>query len=173
MLPLRTFAGVRPTGRLRSSKLIEPTFDCDVLLVPGDPSYPHVAEHRFARVGETIEGLEVGIVSVDQGEVRWLSLEDAGEGFYLGQVDWVPNADELLVETLSRFRDRRQVLVGKDRWQSKTDTTMNEAWAVGSHGINSGADWIRSGEAFIFISEKEGWRQAYVCSRSTGPLSQN
>ena len=58
------------------------------VLVPSDPSYPGVAEHRFARVGGTIEGLEVGIVNVDRKEVQWVSIETADEGFYLGQVDW-------------------------------------------------------------------------------------
>jgi len=144
----------RTDGRLRS------------VLVPGDPSYPGVDEHRFARVGGTIEGLEVGIVSVDQGEVHWVSIETADEGFYLGQVAWVPNSDQLLVETLSRFRDKREFwLATTDRKAKRIYREANEAWAVGSHGINSGAQWIRDGEAFIFISEKEGWRQAYDCSR--------
>ncbi|MGI9474468.1 MAG: DPP IV N-terminal domain-containing protein [Rubripirellula sp.] len=136
------------------------------VLVPSEPSYPGVNEHRFARVGGTIEGLEVGIVNVDQGEVRWVSIETADEGFYLGQVDWVPNSDELLVETLSRFRDKREFwLATTDGKAKRIYREVNEAWAVGSHGINSGAHWIRDGEAFIFLSEKEGWRQAYVCSR--------
>lgn len=136
------------------------------VLVPGDPSYPGVDEHRFARVGGTIEGLEVGIVSVDQRDVRWVAIPTPDEGYYLGQVDWVPNSEELLVETLSRFRDKREFwLASIDGKAERLYREVNEAWAVGSHGINSGAHWIRDGEAFIFISEKEGWRQAYVCSR--------
>ena len=136
------------------------------ILVPGDPSYPGVDEYRFARVGGTIERLEVGIVSVDQSKARWVSIETPDEGFYLGQVDWVPNSEELLIETLSRFRDKREFwLASTDGKAKRIYREVNEAWAVGSHGINSGAHWIRNGEAFIFISEKEGWRQAYVCSR--------
>ncbi|TWU38242.1 S9 family peptidase [Novipirellula artificiosorum] len=136
------------------------------VLVPTEPSYPGVAEHRFARVGGTIEGREVGIVDCDRNEVRWVSLETHVDGFYLGQVDWVPNSNELLIETLSRFRDKREFwLTTIDGNAKRIYQEVNEAWAVGSHGINSGAHWIREGEAFILISEKEGWRQAYVCSR--------
>ena len=136
------------------------------VLVPGDPSYPGVDEHRFARVGETIEDLEVGIVNVGDNNVSWVSIEIPDDGFYLGQVDWVPNSDELLIETLSRFRDKREFwLATTDGEAKRIYREVNEAWAVGSHGINSGAHWIRDGDSFIFISEKEGWRQAYVCSR--------
>ena len=143
------------------------------VLVPGDPSYPQVAEHRFARVGETIEGLEVGIVSVDQGEVRWFSLENAGEGFYLGQVDWVPNADELLVETLSRFRDRREFwLVKTDGKAKRIYREVNEAWAVGSHGIIPGhIGFAAAKRSSSSAKRKVGGKR--MCALETGPLSPN
>ncbi len=137
------------------------------MLVPSDPSYPGVTERRFARVGGTIESLDVGIINVDNKEVSWVPLDTPDEGFYLGQVEWVPNADELLIETLSRFRDIREFwLAAADGTAKRIYREVNDAWAVGSHGLNSGAHWIRDGEAFIFISEKDGWRQAYVCSRA-------
>ncbi|MEM8667084.1 MAG: DPP IV N-terminal domain-containing protein [Planctomycetota bacterium] len=141
------------------------------VLVPSDPSYPGVRERRFARVGGKINELRVGVVTVnreqiDKTKTLWVDIPNPEEGFYLGQVDWVPNSDELLVETLSRFRDTRVFwLATTDGKATRVYEETNDAWAVGSHGINSGARWIQDGAAFIFISEKEGWRQAYVCSR--------
>ncbi|WP_146402427.1 DPP IV N-terminal domain-containing protein [Planctomycetes bacterium CA13] len=136
------------------------------VLVPKDPSYPGVAKHRFARVGGKIESLRVGIIDVQNQTNRWLSLDTPDEGFYLGQVDWVPKSNELLVETFSRFRDKREFLIAKpDGELTRIFREVNEAWAVGSHQINSGATWIRDGEAFILISEKDGWRHAWLCSR--------
>ncbi|QDT08249.1 S9 family peptidase [Planctomycetes bacterium K23_9] len=136
------------------------------VLVPGDPSYPGVKQHRFARVGGKLTSLRIGVADVENEKVRWLPLEVPGEGFYLGQVDWIPSSDDLLVETLSRFRDKREF------WIASTDgkliriySEVDDAWAVGSHGINSGAHWIRAGEAFVFISEKDGWRHAWLLTR--------
>lgn len=136
------------------------------VLVPGDPSYPGVAEHRFARVGGKLPSLRVGVAGVSGEEVRWLPIEVPDEGFYLGQVDWISNSDDLLIETMSRFRDKREF------WIASIDGTLNriysevdDAWAVGSHEINSGAEWIHNGEAFVFISEKDGWRHAWLLSR--------
>ena len=136
------------------------------VLVPGDPSYPGVAEHLFARVGGKIEQLRVGIVSSSGGDATWLPLEVPTEGFYLGQVDWLPESDELLVETASRFRDKRDFwLASSDGHLKHITGEVNEAWAIGSHEINMGARWIESGQAFIYISEKDGWRHAWRCSR--------
>ena len=34
---------------------------------------------------------------------------------------------------------------------------------------NAGLEWIRNGRAFVLLSEKGGWRQAYVHSRDGAP----
>ncbi|MEC7597243.1 MAG: DPP IV N-terminal domain-containing protein, partial [Planctomycetota bacterium] len=142
------------------------------VLVPKDPSYPGTATRRFARVGETIESLRVGIIDVQDLKVRWLEFNRPEEGFYLGHVGWCPGSDQMLVETLSRFRDKREFLLAEEDGQVKPIfREVNEAWAVGSHGINSGAEWIREGQAFVFVSEKDGWRQAYLCSKDGGQVT--
>ena len=69
------------------------------MLVPTDPSYPELRQVRFARVGETIAKLRVGVVDAQGTEVRWVSIPSPNEGFYLGQVSWAGNSEELLVDS--------------------------------------------------------------------------
>jgi dipeptidyl-peptidase-4 len=137
------------------------------VLVPGDPSYPTVREVRFARVGEAITTLRVGIVDALGKETRWLPLAIPVEGFYLGQVDWAGNSDELLIEKLSRFRDEREFLLADVRSGAirRIFHEFDPAWVVASYNTNGGLKWIRDGQAFIVLSEKDGWRRAYVYSR--------
>ncbi len=136
-------------------------------LVPGDPSYPKVRETRFARVGETIPTLQVGVVEAQGGETGWLEISKPGEDFYLGQVSWAGNSDELLVEKLSRFRNEREFLIA-DVETGTTTCIFHEsdpAWVIASYRTNAGLQWIRDGRAFVVLSEKDGWRHAYVYSR--------
>ena len=58
------------------------------VLVPSDPTYPEVKQVRFARVGEAIPTLRIGVVDAQGKETRWLSVPIAAEGYYLGQVEW-------------------------------------------------------------------------------------
>ncbi|MEX2529452.1 MAG: DPP IV N-terminal domain-containing protein [Gemmatimonadota bacterium] len=138
------------------------------MLEPVDPSYPEVREVRFARVGGTIASLRVGIVPAGGGEVRWASIPAPEEGFYLGTVEWAESPDELLVEWLSRSRDVREfyLVQASTGDASRIYGEENDAWAVASYGTNLGVDWVRDGEAFIVLSEKEGWRRAYLYSRA-------
>jgi len=137
------------------------------VLVPGDPSYPNVKEVRFARVGGTIATLRVGVVDARGKETRWLSIAVPAEGFYLGQVDWAGNSHELLIEKLSRFRDQREFLLADIRTGAirRIFHESDPAWVVASYRKNAGLTWIRDGRAFIVLSEKDGWRHAYVYSR--------
>jgi len=142
-------------------------------LVPGDPSYPGIKEVRFARVGGAISSLRVGVVDAEGSEIRWLSIAVPTEGFYLGQVSWAGNSSELLVEKLSRFRNKREFLIADIRTGAIKSIfeEYDPAWVIASYRKNAGLEWIRDGQAFIVISEKDGWRRAYVYSRDGEELA--
>jgi len=137
------------------------------VLVPGDPTFPEVKKIRFARAGETISTLRVGVVDVAGSQTRWLSIPVPAEGFYLGQVSWAGNSNELLVEKLSRFRDEREFLIADVRTGAirRIFYESDPAWVIASYRKNAGLEWIRDCQAFIVLSEKDGWRHAYVYSR--------
>ncbi|WP_044300635.1 S9 family peptidase [Rhodopirellula sallentina] len=148
------------------------------VLQTDDPSYPSVQQHRFARVGEKITSLRVGVVKASAGdeqaepEVIWLPIEKPEEGMYFGEIGWAGNSTEVLVEKLSRSRDERWfLLVDLDGDVKTIFHEKDYAWAVGSQGKNIGLTWIRDYTQFIVVSEKDGWRHAFLYSRDGEALS--
>jgi dipeptidyl-peptidase-4 len=137
------------------------------VLIPSDPTYPEVRQVRFARVGGPIPTLRVGVVDAEGGKTSWLSIPAPAEGFYFGQVSWAGNSHELLVEKLSRFRDEREFLIVDVRTRAVTRIyhESDPAWVVSSREDNIGLEWISGGRAFLVLSEKDGWRHAYIISR--------
>ncbi|MBK8976014.1 MAG: DPP IV N-terminal domain-containing protein [Planctomycetes bacterium] len=137
-------------------------------LLGDEPTYPSVRETRFARVGGTITTLQVGVVDVDSRALRWIDVLQPPEGFYLGQVDWAGNSDELLIEKLSRFRDEREFLLADLRSGAVTRIfhETDPAWVVASYQLNAGLEWIEGGHAFVVIHERDGWRHAWVYERN-------
>ncbi len=137
------------------------------VLVPGDPTYPQVKEVRYSRVGGALPILRVGVVDPQGHQTCWLPIPIPAEGFYLGQVSWAGNSNELLVEKLSRFRDKREFLIVNVHTGAATRIfhESDPAWVVASYGKNLGLEWIRDGRAFLVLSEKDGWRHAYIYSR--------
>jgi dipeptidyl-peptidase 4 len=142
-------------------------------LIPDDPSYPKVREVRFARVGGTLPTLRVGVADARGTETRWLPIPMPAEGFYLGEIGWAGNSHELLIEKLSRFRNEREFLLADIRTGGlrRIFHETNSAWVDGSYMLNAGLTWIRDGQAFIVLSEKDGWRHAYLYSRDGKKLA--
>lgn len=138
------------------------------MLLPTDPSYPKVRSVRFARVGTAIPVLRVGIVPSGGGETQWIALPAPPAGFYLGDVAWAAGSQELLVEWLSRGRDIRDLLLADVRTGAIRSIfrETDPAWVDASYEANAGIEWIRGGKAAVILSEKDGWRRAYVVSRS-------
>jgi dipeptidyl-peptidase-4 len=142
------------------------------VLTPDDPSYPGVRHNRFARVGEELPKLRVGVVDSEGKTVQWLSIDAPPAGFYLGQVGWAGNSEEVLVEKFSRFRDQREFLLAKtDGSVKRIYHESNDAWAESSQGKNSGLTWVQNGKAFVVVSEKDGWRHAFLVSREGRELA--
>lgn len=143
------------------------------MLVPGDPSFPGVRERRFARIGENIPVLRIGIVDIESKTPMWLPIESPDEGFYLGLVEWAAgDMGELFVERMSRSRDVREFfLATPDGTMKRIFHESDPAWVVASQAKNSGLMWLRDGTQFIVISEKDGWRHAYLYSRDGEELS--
>lgn len=134
-------------------------------LLGDEPTYPSLRRTRFARVGGEITKRRIGIAAAGTGESGWIELESPEEGFYLGQLEWA--GEELLIEELSRFRDRRRFLLA-DPSDGSVRTIFEEsdpAWVVASYGVNNGLEWLDGGEKFLVIHERSGWRRAYVHSR--------
>ena len=134
---------------------------------PTDPTYPEVTMQRFARVGTPIPALRVGVVDCDGGPTQWIKLPADSGTFYINDVSWAGNAKEILIEMLSRSRDNRKFLLANVE-TGEIVTAYEEtdpAWVDASYAANAGLEWINNGNGFLLLSERDGWRQAYLLSR--------
>ncbi|MCP4707790.1 MAG: hypothetical protein GY869_04125 [Planctomycetes bacterium] len=136
-------------------------------LIPNDPTYPEVRQSRYARVGEPINKLRVGVVDSGGKAISWLAIPLPTEGCYIEQISWIGNSHDLFVKKFSRGRDEREFFIADIRTGEFTCIyrESDPAWVVSSRRENVGPEWFRNYGAFIVISEKDGWRHAYLYSR--------
>ena len=129
--------------------------------VPGN--YPQVVTFRYPKVGETNARARVGVVSADGGETTWVQVEGDPRNHYIARMDWADNSKELLLQRLNRLQNRNAVMIvdaatGKAR---TVYTDRDEAWIEVRFGFT---DWVE--DQFTYVSERAGWRQLYLVSRS-------
>lgn len=131
-----------------------------------DSVYPQLIPYAFSKPGEAIAKAKIGIVTLDDGTITWVDLPDGAGDHYIPQIGWHPDSHRLMVQQLNRRQDvsrlfcyhldsRAATLVYEDR---------DEAWVdIQAFWMRRGHDWywVDNGNAFIWASEKSGWRKLY------------
>jgi dipeptidyl-peptidase 4 len=128
--------------------------------------YPVTRQYPYPEPGTTNSAVHVGVVSVQGGPVRWMQLPGDPREHYIARIDWAGNSDELVIEYLNRPQNLNQVFLANARtgdayvWFKDED----KAWV----DVVDSFDWVGNGKALLWLSERDGWRHAYVFSRGTG-----
>lgn len=145
----------------------------DFLLINNtDSLYSFVKPVQYPKAGTTNSSARIGVVSSTGGPVTWMKLPGDPRNNYAARMDWAANSTELTIEQLNRrqtvntifFANAqtgavRPVFVDRDTaWIDIYDDHVN--WGPGPS-----LHWTPDGSAFMHLSERDGWRHAYLISR--------
>lgn len=145
----------------------------DFLLIDNtDSLYSFVKKVQYPKAGTTNSAARVGVVSADGGKTTWLQIPGDPRENYLARMDWADNSSEVAVQQLNRRQTQntlwfgnasdgtvRQVLVEKDSsWLDIWDDHVG-------YGPGPSLHWFDGGKSFFWLSERDGWRHAYVVGR--------
>jgi dipeptidyl-peptidase-4 len=128
--------------------------------------YPTTVKYLYPQAGTTNSAVRAGVVSAQGGPVRWMQLPGEPREHYVARIDWAGNSDELAIEYLNRLQNVNQVYLAN----AKTGearlffTDEDRAWV----DIVDSFNWVGKDKGLIWLSERDGWRHAYVFSRATG-----
>jgi len=132
-----------------------------------DSIYPKIIPIPFSKVGEPIAEARIGVVRINEKQTRWMNIDGDPGNNYLPRMEWTPDGSRLIVQQLNRAQNHSNlVLCDPATGAAKTIyTESDEAWidikAFWAHGGGSGWDWLDKGKAFLWASEKDGWRHLY------------
>jgi dipeptidyl-peptidase-4 len=127
---------------------------------------------EYPVAGEAPSPFKIGVVDIHTAKTTWMQIPyDTQWGSYLPRMDWTPGARELIVQHLNRKQNHSRIM----RCDARTGTSRtileerDPAWidilpAWDQDYADRGWDWISGGSAFIWASEKDGWRHLYRVS---------
>jgi dipeptidyl-peptidase-4 len=125
--------------------------------------YPKLTQFAYPKVGQRNAACRIGVVDLRTDATRWMDIPGDSRNHYLARMDWAENSRELVVQQLNRAQDRNNVLLAnsKDGSVQTILTERDPAWV----DVNKEMKWVRDGEAFTWISDRDGWRHVYLVSR--------
>ncbi len=142
---------------------------------------PQIRRYRYPQAGTTNAAVRIGVLSVaDPSQVTFLKLPGDPRQNYVPRMDWVPNRNQIAVETLNRLQNDDRIFLADpktgDRKLLVEDTDKAYVDTIGFHaqGVDTDFSWINSqghadaNAALLWFSERDGWRHAYVVPLAGG-----
>jgi dipeptidyl-peptidase-4 len=132
-----------------------------------DTLYPIVTRIPYPKAGTANSAVRIGIADVGDKhhEIRWLKTPGAPREFYLARADWVDSAT-IAVQQLNRLQNRNDLLLADAASGDVRRVFRDESktWV----DVMEEVSWIDSGRAFLWLSERDGWRHVFRVPRDGG-----
>ena len=141
-----------------------------LMLNTTDSAYSHVVPVEYPKVGESPSPTRVGIVAASGGGTTWLNIPGDAQQHYLIRMEWFPTGESVIVQQLNRKQNESKLFVCNPATGAANAiyTENSQQWIDGKARWNrddpSGWEWLDKGKAFVWVSEKDGWRHLYRIS---------
>jgi dipeptidyl-peptidase-4 len=143
-----------------------------LMLNTTDSAYSRVIPVEYPKVGESPSPTRIGIVAasgVQDGvpSTTWLKLPGDSQQHYLTRMEWLPTGESVIVQQLNRKQNESRLFVCNPASGSANVvyTETGQKWIDSKARWNrddpSGWEWLDNGKAFVWVSEKDGWRHLY------------
>jgi dipeptidyl-peptidase-4 len=128
-----------------------------------DENYPGLTTYSYPKVGETNSAARVGVVSANGGDTVWMNIEGDPRNNYIAFLEWAANSDEVIVQQLNRRQNTNNMILANAESGTATivKTDQDPAWL----DVVTDFRWLNDGKEFLWVSERDGWRQIYRISR--------
>jgi dipeptidyl-peptidase 4 len=130
---------------------------------PGLGRYPSILDIAYPIPGTTNSSVRVGVVDVAGGPTRWMQVPGDPRDNYIARMDWVANSDDLAIEHLNRLQNTDDLLLANAATGAVHAIFQDRdpAWV----DVMPQITWLHKGADFLWLSERDGWRHAYLVSR--------
>ncbi|WP_461450690.1 S9 family peptidase [Mucilaginibacter sp.] len=142
-----------------------------LMLNTTDSIYPFVVPVEYPVAGENPSSCKIGVVDVNTAKTTWMNIPGDPIQHYIPRMEWTTDPNELIVEQENRAQNESHIIVANvsNGTAHIIHQETDKAWIDGKERWNGGDpmgwEWIDKGKAFLWLSEKDGWRHIYKIDR--------
>ena len=142
-----------------------------LMLNTTDSTYPFVIPVEYPVAGQSPSPYKIGVLDVGSGTNKWMDIPGDPGNTYLPRMEWAPDSRQLILQQLNRMQNDSKIFLSDISSGNtlpiyeETDSAYIECKDAWQDGIIGGWDWLKGGAAFLWVSEKDGWRHIYTVSQ--------
>lgn len=146
----------------------------DFLLINNtDSLYSFTTPVQYPKAGTTNSAARVGVVNATGGPTTWMQVPGDPRNNYLARMDWAANSSDIAIQQLNRRQTVNTLWFG-DATNGKVRSVLvdrDSAWIdiyddVTGWGTGPSLHWTADNAKFIWITERDGWRHAWMVDRT-------
>ncbi len=137
-----------------------------------DSLYSFTIPVQYPKTGTTNSAARIGVVSSTGGPTRWAAVPGDPRQNYLARMDWAENSTQLVIQQLNRRQTTNTFWIATSATGAVKELFVerDSAWIdiYDDHvdwGPGPSLHWLEDRSAFIYLSERDGWRHAWLVSR--------
>lgn len=137
-----------------------------LMLNTTDSTYSFVVPVEYPKAGTDPSPVRIGVVDIAKAKTLWINTEGDLRQNYLTRMEWA-DKNALIIQQLNRKQNESRILIANTqsgtskRIWSENDKTWVDIEPSWNGGDNVGWNWIEGKRAFVWASEKDGWRHLY------------
>ncbi|SEM43768.1 dipeptidyl-peptidase-4 [bacterium A37T11] len=136
-----------------------------------DSTYSFTVPVEYPKAGENPSAAYLSVVDLTGKAVK-MNIPGDPVQHYIPRMEWAANAKELIVQQLNRKQNESKLFLAQaangtaKEIYSERDSAWIDIKARWNDDDPSGWEWIEQGKAFVWVSEKDGWRHLYRIDRN-------
>jgi dipeptidyl-peptidase-4 len=137
-----------------------------LMLNTTDSTYSFVIPVEYPVAGEDPSLCKVGVVNVATAKTKWMNVPGDAVQHYIPRMQWADNSSELILQQLNRPQnDSKLFLVNATTGTAHAIyEEQDKAWIDAPE--DQGWKWLDNGKAFVWLSDKDGWKHIYTIDRN-------
>ena len=130
-----------------------------------DSLYPKVTMISYPKAGTKNSAVRIGVVPAEGGTARWMEVPGNPRENYLSRIEWRDGMVE--IQQLNRKQNTLTLYRAEPRTGQVKEVfrDVDEAWV---DSPDSETIRLPGGKSFVWLSERDGWRHAYLVPNGGG-----
>jgi dipeptidyl-peptidase 4 len=135
-----------------------------------DSAYSFVKPVEYPIAGQDPSPCYVYVANVATGNSIKMNIPGDPRQHYIPRMEWAANSKELIIEQFNRKQNEIKIMYcnAASGTANEIYTESDKAWVDNKDVWNrdpDGWEWVKDGSAFLWVTEKDGWRHIYLISR--------
>jgi dipeptidyl-peptidase-4 len=130
--------------------------------------YPATTVFAYPKPGTTNSAVRIGVVAASGGATTWMKTPGDPRNTYLASLEWI-DASTVAMQQLNRLQTENDYLMADASTGSVRRAFHDAVAATAKPGgwVDAQGDitWLDGGRAFLWLSERDGWRHLYRVTR--------